>query len=54
MHTPADRPNWIAIVNIQGLARAANQIGRHFTALETRPTSDFLRAPRTRQRRKPL
>jgi hypothetical protein len=49
IHQFADRPNWIAIVNIKALAAVATEILDHFLKLETRDAATFIRAPRRKE-----
>lgn len=49
MYRFVDRPNWIAIVNIRSLAKAATAIAEHFLGLKMRPV-DSLIHPRFRKR----
>ena len=35
----ADRPNWIAVVNIKSLAKVVGDIQNHFSKLETTATN---------------
>jgi len=51
MHDFADRPNWVAVVNVKALSKVATSLLDHFTSLQTRAVSDFLK-PREGTRRK--
>jgi hypothetical protein len=47
----ADRPNWIAVVNIKALAKVVAAIQKHFSAMETIEAEKMAR-PHTRRKRK--
>ncbi len=51
MYDFADRPNWIAVVNVKALSKVARAILKHFRALEMRPLADFLKPRKGRSKR---
>lgn len=51
MYRFIDRPNWIAVVNIKALAKAATAIAEHFLTLKTLPTKS-LSCPQPARKRK--
>jgi hypothetical protein len=42
----ASRPNWIAVINIRSLAKAAAVIQKKFLAMDTQKIDTFLRVPK--------
>lgn len=51
MYRFIDRPNWIAVVNIKALAKAADAIAGHFLTLKTFPVKSLI-CPRPIRKRK--
>jgi hypothetical protein len=44
MYGFVDRPNWIAVIQVNALAKVARALLKHFQSLKTRPISNFLKS----------
>jgi hypothetical protein len=51
MYDFVNRPNWIAVVHVNALAKVARTLLKHFQSLETRPINDFLKSPKKARKR---
>jgi hypothetical protein len=49
----ANRPNWIAVINIKALAKATAVIQKKFLAMDTQKIDAFLRVPKKSRQRRP-
>jgi hypothetical protein len=51
MYDFVNRPNWIAVVHVNALAKVARVLLKHFQSLETRPISNFLKSRKKPRKR---